>query len=130
MFRILILILIFCGSSSVSACEQTRPGPLEIISDASDATGRNVMPYVYFENVAGRGIRTIDGHLFFSDVLGVEIGMHTIKPDVEIDENGTHIELLSDNLTRLKSIKPDDLIIELCVLAVVYSDGAIERFDE
>ena len=78
-------------------------------------------------------IEMVDGGIVFTDALGREIGKIKINPDAKLAPSlpfyHTGFYHPSD-LDRLATLKPESVKATTCVIAVLFSDGKVVRFDE
>lgn len=78
-----------------------------------------------------RMTQMVEGAVVFTDLLGREIGRVKIDEDAKIGkgqpyyENGT---INPSGLDRLAALSSENVVATVCVFAVLYDDGEIERF--
>lgn len=84
-----------------------------------------------FEFMGDRPIRMLDASAGFKDILGEVIGSFALKRDVSLTEGAAHQEVGrwgQYTFERLLDMNPNDVKPWVCVKAVVYQDGTIEKF--
>lgn len=92
---------------------------------------RNAGLSLIYTNAGDRAFRLIDATVQFQDALGAGIGSIQFDRDTGLAPGesaaleGTYA---GDNLLRLNSMNPDDIVITTCVRSVVYVDGKREEF--
>ena len=84
-----------------------------------------------FTFTGDRPIRMLDASAGFRDILGERINSFALERDVSLTEGATHQEVGRwgpYTFERLLDMNPDDVKPWVCVWAVVYQDGTVEKF--
>ena len=90
---------------------------------------------VTLENISSYDMRMIEGRIFFEDVLGRGITNVKIDDDARISANGSFTQsgryqtFGGTDITRLATAERADIVVKVCVEALVTTDGQVMRFD-
>ncbi len=90
---------------------------------------------VTLENISSHDIRMIEGRIFFEDVLGRSIANVKIDEDARLSvsesftQSGRYQTLGGTDITRLATAERADIVVSVCVEALVTTAGQVMRFD-
>lgn len=119
-------------------CLSGTSDALHLVSWSAELTETGISDTVWIEttvrNNLDKGVRMVDGRIYFEDVLGRQIVNMEIDADISIGagetatSDGTYYN--HRDIHRLPVADKADIKAKVCVDAVVFDDGVIRRFDE
>ncbi len=128
-FFVCAIVLLFGGSSAAAGCAQDiLTFDTWEIDPIDDDTNRLTTNFTF---VGDKPIRMLDASAGFEDVLGERIASFAMEKDLTLSKGDAHQEIGRwgrNTFERLLDMNPDDVVTKLCVRAVVYQDGTVEKF--
>lgn len=131
MKEVLIAASALLWASQAMSCDDTL-FTIESWSEAAEQL--SIVPVINIEARyhGDRPIRMVDAEYVLRDVLGAHIAEGQIERDVRLNP-GDYFTFRSAQMLgysgRIGEVDPDDVVASTCTRAVIYDDGAIEKFD-
>jgi hypothetical protein len=127
---IALFVMVAAPATADEGCRSGRSDIIELAAWAAEPGSAGTVLALQFRSSTERPVRMIEGTVLFSDVLDRPIGEVEIDPDLHIGPVGEATQESNlPSLNRLAVARPEDIRASVCVAAVVYEDGTVDRFD-
>ena len=131
MFKIVVVVVGLSAAASAS-CAGCADNVLTFDSwKIEPIDERTNLLTTEFTFVGAKPIRMLDASAGFGDVLGERIASFAIERDVSLAAGDKHTQVGrwgQFTFERLLDVRPEDVEATVCVKAVVYQDGTVEKF--